>query len=189
MLNLKIQKQNTMKKLFPVLSALTAVLFISFRLPGVVGSIFPDMPTESLEGKKVNLPNDTKGKSTIIALAYSKDAEEDLNTWLTPAYDKFVAKNEIMSYDVNLYFVPMFTGAKAASASAAKEKIKKDTDAELLPYILIYKGDLEKYKTALQMENKNTPYIFVLDKNGKIVYSTSGPFSDDKIDAVEDNLD
>ena len=165
----------------------TALLFFAFD--GVTGIAFPDLSGENLDGKKISIPKDTKGKSTIIALAYSKDAEEYLNSWLTPAYDKFIGKTEIMSYDVNLYFVPMFTGAKAASADAAKQKIKKDADPELLPYILIYKGDLDKYKTTLQMDKKDVPYIFVLDKDGKIVYSTSGAYSDAKMDAIEDHLD
>jgi len=177
------------KKNIILITAFVGIAALSFKIDGVTGIAFPDLQGETLDGKKVNLPNDTKGKSTIIALAYSKDAEEYLNSWLTPAYDKFIAKNEIMSYDINLYFVPMFTGAHAASVGAAKKSIIKDTDPELLPYILIYKGDLDKYKTALQMKEKNVPYIFVLDKNGKIVYSTSGAYTDAKMDAIEDNLD
>ena|SRR5687767_11223958 len=175
-----------MKKTFLLLPAF-ALLF-GFMLPEVTGIQFPDLSGETLNGKKISLPADTKGKATIIALAYSKDAEEYLHSWLDPAYEKFIAKSEIMSYDVNLYFVPMFTGAKAATADAAKEKFKKETDATLHPYVIIYKGELDKYKNTLKMDKKDSPYIFVLDESGKIVYATSGIYTDAKMDAIEDHL-
>ncbi|MEW6469844.1 MAG: hypothetical protein AB1458_13030 [Bacteroidota bacterium] len=177
-----------MKKLvLPAAALILSSALLSFT--ALTGTVFPDISGETLEGKKVSLPKDTKGKSSIIALAYSKEAEEYLRSWLDPAYEKFIAKSELMSYDVHLYFIPMFTGAKAATADAAKEKIKKDTDAILHPYVIIYKGDLDKYKTALGMDKKDVPYIFVLDKDGKVVYSTSGAYSDAKMDNIEEHLD
>lgn len=178
-----------MKKRIILPMTLLAIVFFSFRRVGVVGTMFPDLAGVTLSDKQVSLPNDTKGKSTIIAIAYSEDAEQELKTWTDPAYDKFIAKNELMPYDVNLYFVPIFSGAKAALADAAKNKFKNEVDKELHPYVLIYRGDLDKYKSALQMDRKNSPYIFVLDKDGKIVYSTSGIYTEEKMDAIEDNLD
>jgi hypothetical protein len=54
-----------------------------------------------------------------------------------------------------------------------------------LPYILFYKGELKPYKDALDFEKKDTPYFFVLDKDGKIIYATSGKFTTPKMDEVE----
>jgi len=155
-----------------------------------VGQQFPAMKGETMSDKNVNLPADTKGKFTLLFLAYSEDAENDLKTWFTPAYEKFVAKTGLMDseYDVNIYFVPMFTGAKAAAAGAAKKQIIKETDPELHPYVLLYKGDLDTYKSALKMDDKKKPYIFLLDGTGKIVYATSGSFHDDKMDAIDDKI-
>lgn len=179
-----------MKKFAFVFCILLVLSLSSFRKSGgVVGTTFPGLTGTTLNDKKVSIPKDTRGKSTIIALAYSQDAEKDLKTWADPAYDKFVAKNELLPYDVNLYFVPMFSGAKAAMAESAREKFKKENDPSLHPYVLIYKGDIDVYKTALGMSKKDTPYIFVLDKEGRIVYSASGVYTEEKMDAIEDNLD
>ncbi|HNR73963.1 MAG TPA: hypothetical protein PKM03_07045, partial [Cyclobacteriaceae bacterium] len=56
----------------------------------VIGKQFPDMEAETVEDKKVNLPADTKGKYTLLGLAYSKKSEDELNTWFSPIYNKFV---------------------------------------------------------------------------------------------------
>src|SRR5215467_3076999 len=86
----------------------------------VIGKAFPSMTAETVDDKKVNLPQDTKGKYTLLGLAYSKKSEDELNTWLNPVYSTFIQKQTGMiqgfSYDVNVYFVPMFTGVNAAAA-------------------------------------------------------------------------
>jgi hypothetical protein len=156
----------------------------------VIGKQFPAMEAETAEDKKVLLPKDVNGKYTLLGLAYSKKAEDELNTWFSPIFEKFVRKDtggllEGMGYDVNVYFVPMFTGVNAAATGTAKKKALKSIDPLLLPNILFYKGELKMYKEALDFEKKDTPYFFVLDAVGKIVYATSGKFTDKKLDEVE----
>ncbi len=151
------------------------------------------MVAETVDDRKVNLPQDIKGKYTLLGLAYSKKSEDDLNTWFSPIYSKFIQKPTGMmvglGYDVNVYFVPMFTGINAAATGTAKRKALKNTDPKLLPYILFYKGELKKYKDALDFERKDIPYFFVLDADGKIVFATDGAYSDDKMESIESVID
>ena len=155
----------------------------------VIGNIFPDMEAETVEDKVVHLPADVAGKFTLLGLAYSKKSEDELNGWFQPVFEKFIQKNkglfESFGHDVNVYFVPMFTGVNAAATGTAKRKAIKNIDPQLLPYILFYKGDLKPYKEALDFEKKDTPYFFVLDKEGKIVFATSGNYTQAKMDDVE----
>lgn len=155
-----------------------------------VGDVFPYLDGTTLTDKEVKLPADTKGKFTLIGMAYSKKSEDDLKTWFIPIYNTFIHKSSSslfgdIGYDVNVYFVPMFTGVKKAAASTAEKKMKQKTDPKLLPHILFYKGDLKTYKNALDFEKKDVPYFFVLDKEGKIIYATSGAYSKKKIEEVE----
>ncbi|HNB62514.1 MAG TPA: hypothetical protein PLC60_07965 [Saprospiraceae bacterium] len=171
-------------------------LFVALLLVGsgsisaqVIGKSFPYMTAETVEDKSVNLPDDVKGKYTLLGLAYSRKSEDDLRTWFEPVYSKFVQKTtgvmSGMGYDVNVYFVPMFTGINAAATGTAKRKALKNTDPQLLPLILFYKGELKTYKEALDFERRDVPYFFVLDPQGKIVFATSGAFSENKMDQVE----
>ena len=172
----------------------TALLVFSMQLSAqVVGTQFPDMEAETVDDQKVVLPNDVKGKYTLVGLAYSKKSEDELNGWFQPIFTKFIQKNkglfESFGYDVNVYFIPMFTGVKTTAAGTAKKKAAKDIDPQLLPYILFYKGELKTYKEALDFEKKDIPYFFVLDKEGKIVYATSGKYTAKKLDEVEEVLE
>ncbi len=159
----------------------------------VTGKMFPLMEAETVEDKKINLPQDTKGKYTLLGLAYSKKSEDDLNSWFQPVFEKYIQKTKgLMSgfgYDVNVYFVPMFTGINAAATGTAKRKALKNIDPQLLPYVLFYKGELKTYKETLEFDKKDVPYFFVLDPTGKIIHATLGKYSEDKMDEIENVIE
>lgn len=167
--------------------------FSGYGYAQVIGKAFPEMTAETVEDKKVNLPGDTKGKYTLLGLAYSRKSEDELNSWFNPVYTTFIQKPTGMiqgfTYDVNVYFVPMFTGVNAAATGTAKRKAIKNINPQLLPYILFYKGELRTYKEALDFERKDIPYFFVLDPEGKIIFATSGAYSDQKMESVEEVID
>ncbi|HTF17428.1 MAG TPA: hypothetical protein VK658_05110 [Chryseolinea sp.] len=172
------------------------VLFASLAITShaqVVGKMFPGMEAESVEDKKVMLPDAAKGKFTLVGLAYSKKSEDELNSWFQPVFEKFIQKTSGVlsgfSYDVNVYFVPMFTGVNAAATGTAKRKAIKNIDPQLLPYVLFYKGELKPYKEALDFEKKDIPYFFVLDETGKIVFATSGKYTPAKMSQIEDVIE
>jgi len=181
---------NAMKKLFVILAA--CVVFTNVTAQ-VVGKMFPVMEAETVEDKKVKLPDAVKGKYTLLGLAYSKKSEDELNSWFQPIFQKFIQKNtgvfESFGYDVNVYFVPIFSGINAAATGTAKKKAIKNVDPNLLPYLLFYKGDVKPYKEALDFEKKDVPYFFVLDKTGKILYATSGKYTQKKMDEIEGVLE
>ncbi len=156
---------------------------------------FPELEGVTVSNKTVNIPKDTKGKSTLIALAYSKKAEHDLNGWYEPAFQKFIqpklSKNvfNVMAHDVNIYFIPMFTGVNAAATSIARKKAVKNVDARLHDYILFYKGQLKTYKEQLRLVDKQVPYFIVLDSEGNIIHMTSGAYTEEKMDEIESFLE
>lgn len=170
------------------------LFFLSANVHAQLGSQFPNLEGETLLNKQVVIPSDTKEKFTLLGMAYSKKSEEDLKTWFNPIYQKFIYKPKnpglfYTEYDVNVYFVPMFTGVKKAAYGKVMKKMKDKTDPKLVPHIMFYKGELKKYKEALDFEKKDVPYFFVLDKQGKIVFVTSGSYNDDKLDEIENLLE
>lgn len=173
----------------PLLGLLMLLIPVLPSKGQVIGKQFPDMVAQTADDKTVTVPQDIKGKYSLVGLAYSKKSEDELNTWFEPVFSKFIQKTKGlmagMGYDVNVYFIPMFTGINAAATGTAKRKAIKNVDPQLLPFILFYKGDLKTYKEALDFDRKDIPYFFVLDPDGKIVYATSGAYSENKMDEVE----
>jgi len=161
---------------------------------GQMSESFPEMEVTRLNDEVLHIPQDTKGKFTLIGLSYSKKSEDELVTWFNPVYQTFIYKPEkpglfSNDYDVNVFFIAMFTGVNKAAAGPVKNKMRKNSDPELEPHLLFYKGEIKSFKESLNLDRKDTPYFFVLDENGQIVYTTSGDYSQDKMDSVEGLLE
>lgn len=177
-----------MKKSSNFLLALT--MLSCSVLYGQMSQSFPQMEVTRLNDEVLNLPQDTKGKYTLIGMSYSKKSEDELVSWFNPVYRNFIYKPEkpglfSNDYDVNVFFVAMFAGVNKAALGPVKNKMRKNSDPELEPHLLFYKGEIKSFKESLKLDRKDTPYFFVLDENGQIVHTTSGAFSQDKMDAVE----
>ncbi len=168
--------------------------FISVFTFSQVGNQFPEMEAESLTNQNVDIPKDIIGKHSLVALAYSKQAEDDLKSWFEPIYNQFIYKNPNpgpfdFSFDVNAYFIPMFTGAKRPAYKKVMNKMKKTISERLQPNVLFYKGTINEYKDALNFDGKDVPYFYVLDPDGKIVYSTFGRYSKRKMQEITDAVE
>ncbi|MCH2199546.1 MAG: hypothetical protein MK081_12265 [Flavobacteriales bacterium] len=155
------------------------------------GEQFPELQGESLEGTQITIPTDTGDKITIVGMAYSKKSEATLKTWYEPMFDKFVLKRGIMDhlYDVNFYFIPMYTGAKKAAYDVSIKKMKESNRKDLFPYLLFYKGSMDPYVDVLKMDKKDLPYLFIIDESGTIIYATKGLYSEKKMEEIEAALD
>jgi hypothetical protein len=77
----------------------------------VTGKMFPDMEAETVEDKKVKLPQETKGKFTLLGYSLFKKNPKRSSTrgfsrCLISSFKKTGGVLAGFSYDVNVYFVP-----------------------------------------------------------------------------------
>lgn len=167
---------------------LSLLVFVFACLSGYsqVGKTFPDLPAETVEDIGETIPLSTKGKYTLVGIAYSQDAEKDLQTWYDPIYNIFIDKSGMyeLIYDVNVRMVLMFPGLTKVAMDKAKASMKENTDPSLYPYVLFFGGEFKPYKSALNLKDKSKPYIFVLDEQGKVIYTTSGRYTETKLDEI-----
>jgi len=151
---------------------------------------FPALSGETATGRTVELPNSKGAKWTLVGIAYSQKASPVLEEWYEPAYLRFVAKHGLFagSYDVDVYFVPLFVGVNKAAYEPSMKKFRKSASPEVLELVLFSKEDLDPLKEALDMSEKDTPYFFLINAAGKVVHRTKGAFTDEKLEAIEDIL-
>lgn len=173
------------------MKSLKLLFIFFFSLCTLYAQQFPEISGATIENKNVNLPADLKGKYSLLCFASSQKAESDLESWLDPVYQKFIAKTGIMDdmYDVNVYFVPVLTGTNLAFASSMKKKFKESAQEDLRPHVLFCDKDGKDLINKLNMERNEIPYFFLLNKEGQIVYRTNGRFTDEKFDAIDELIE
>jgi hypothetical protein len=166
------------------------VLPVLFSLASTAQTTFPTLMGETTDGTRVELPAACKGKAAIIAVAFGKKAEPLLAEWYGPAYLRFVAKHGLFAAgnDVQLYFVPMFVGLNKAAYEPSMKKLRKSADPDVAERVVFFKGESDPIIAALGMKEKDEPWFFVLDAEGRIIHRERGAFSEEKLDAMEEAL-
>ena len=151
---------------------------------------FPSLQGETADGRTVELPLKAPKAFTIIGLAYSQKAQPALEEWFEPAYLRFVAKHGLFAgaYDCEVYFVPLFTGLNKAAYEPSLKKFRKSAEPGIADHVVFCKAELDPLKSALGLLDKDAPYFFILDREGRIVYRTQGAFTDEKLEAMEEVL-
>lgn len=165
-----------------------AVLTLALNLNAQKGKQFPEIVGKTLSDKALTLPIKNK-KTTVVGIAYNRAAEDELKKWLNPLYNTFIPKpggdksfDVAQIYDVNFVFIPMIAGFKKIA-----EDFKASTDKEFWPYILdTERTDIKELKKKLGIQDDKIAYFYVLDKDGKILESVNGKFTEAKMDLLEE---
>ena len=167
------------------------LFLLSFIIAQHLSAQVPAFTGETLENKSVTIPQETSGKYTFLCFASSMKAQKDLESWMDPVYNKFIAKTGLMDefYDVNVFFIPVFKGSNASFEETARKKFNETAQADIKSHVLFCKGDLAEVSAALNIQNDNIPYFFLLDMQGEIIYRTTGAFSEKKFDEIEDMIE
>lgn len=151
---------------------------------------FPAVEGETALGKRVTLPSEGGAQWTLVGMAYSAKASPVLEEWYEPAYLRFVAKHGLFAgdYDVDVFFVPLFVGVNKAAYEPSIKKFRKSASPEIVEHVLFSKAETDPLKATLDITEKDTPYFFLLDRQGRVVHRTKGGFTDSKLEAIEDIL-
>lgn len=175
-----------------VLIGVFLVVLCSFKNDS--GKLITAMDCHSLSGKELSFPSCLKGKYSILGFAMTTQAGQSMQTWFKPVFYNFIYKPEKdvlfrTEYDVNLYFVAMFSESNNSGYLKAKTKLNEGLDTKLKPYVLMYKGDVKTAQKTLGIKSSSVPYIYVLNSEGRVVYKTQGAFTESKMMAIENVLD
>jgi hypothetical protein len=139
---------------------------------------FPAMSVETLSGNKIELPNYSIGKPTVICLVFEQDAQRLVDTWTKPILEKY------NKAEVNYYEIPMISAGYKFMSGFIDKGMRGGVPEELHNNVATYYGALEQYKTDLIMSDKSSCYLFVLDKDGIIKHIDESFSNDQKLDTL-----
>ena len=167
------------------------LIFLLSLSGSLIGQQFPLLEGELLNSKSISLPEGCIGKYSLLGLAYSQKAEENLRSWYDPAIDKFILKRGMFDseYDVNIFFIPMFHGVTKVTYAKSFKKVKQLTDERLWEHVIYYKGEIASYKESLGFEGKDKPLFLLLDPEGNILEKFSGRYKEEYFETVTNIID
>jgi len=137
---------------------------------------FPIIVAETLSGKKITFPEVTKGKFAFILIAFKRQTQGEVDSWLDPFIKEFGKHKSVTFYEIPMISTgwKWMSGWIDAGMRAGVPKSKHD-------HVATYYGPLSKYFNHFNVKDPGTVYVFLLDKQGNIIYKNSGPADDYKL--------
>jgi len=139
---------------------------------------FPAIQAKNLEGKQVAIPDDAKGKVTLVALAFLRQSQGQLDSWLNPFYEKFGKRDDFMFYEI-----PMISGKYVFIKPIIDNGMRGGLPQFKHKHVVTFFGDVNKYSKILNVDPK-FGHVFLLDKEGMIHWQNKGSSEKDALEEM-----
>ena len=150
-----------------------------------IGKKFPAVNAKTLAGQETTIPDAAAGKVVLVCVAFLRESQAQLDSWLNPFYEKFGQREDIMFYEV-----PMISGGYKFMKLIIDGGMRGGLPQFKHKHVVTMYGDVESYMQALNLDARNG-YAFLLDREGSIRWQQQG-FSNaatlDSLFAATDDL-
>jgi ATP10 protein len=142
----------------------------------ILNKTFPILKAETLTKRMVTFPTDTKGKYTVICFSFTQKTQSQAESWTNVLLAKFPNK------EINYYEIPMLETGYKLVKRFIDNGMRDGVDSKLHDFVTSY------YRKELLMPSSKVVYLFLLDTEGKIKYSTEGSASVTKLGELYDKI-
>lgn len=136
---------------------------------------FPTIRAETLSKKPVVFPDVAKGKYAFILIAFKRQTQGEVDGWLDPFIEEFGGKTNVAFYEI-----PMISNSWKWMSSWIDSGMRAGVPEYKHSHVATYYGPLDKYFDSLEIEDKNTVHVFLLDRQGQIIWKETGPVTNKK---------
>lgn len=173
----------TMSVIVVVITAASITGCASYNYPEQVqlGDKMISVSGESLDGKKVNIPEDFVGEKTLLLFGFIHKSQFDIDRWLIGL--------DMTDTRVNIYEIPTLKGVFPQLFSrfiddAMREGIPKEIWRDV---VTVYQ-DGDEVQTFTGNQNPKNARVMLLDENGRVLHFYNRGFSVDALKALRKHL-
>ncbi len=150
-----------------LLTLLTAALLSADSLR------FPTVTFDNLEKRTMTLPRDFGGERNVVFVAFLRKQQDDVDTWV-PFVKPLVARTPNTEFyeipTIKRMIAPMRWMINSGMRGGIDDKGARERTITL--YL-----DKEPFKQALGITDENTISVMIVDREGRVLWRTTGVFT------------
>jgi hypothetical protein len=143
-----------------------------------IGKLFPEVKSKSLAKNIEIIPDSAKGKVTLIAVAFLRESQSQLDSWLEPFTKEFGNNKAFMFYEI-----PMISSGYKFMRFIIDRGMRSGIPEPKHKHVVTLYGDVEKYINELGLD-PSFGYAFLLDKKGRIQWQAEGFSTPEMLDEL-----
>jgi hypothetical protein len=161
------------------------ILFImlTIQTQDIVGKKFPTISATTLSGDQIIFPDELDKDANIVILAFEEWAQKDVDTWAG-----FILKHYNIDEEINYYELPMMSKFYSWLSGWIDGGMKNGIDVDLHDNVATFYGERKSYFETLGVEDLNTCYIYLIDKNGKIIFAAEGALNEKNCNEMQQKI-
>lgn len=142
---------------------------------------FPSLTGIDLHGQEREIPKGFKGEFNIVAVAFQRQQQKDVDTWI-PKIEAIIERSDALKF----YEIPVIYEVNMANRMFINNGMRAgiEEDNARSRTITVYTSR-EDFIKLMSMEEDHI-YIFLLNKNGEILWRHKGPYDDDAFQNLND---
>jgi hypothetical protein len=137
---------------------------------------FPTVTFDNLERKSFTLPRDFGGERNVVFIAFQRLQQADIDTWV-PFVKALVARTPGSEYyeipTIKRMIAPMRWMINSGMRGGIDDRGARERTITL--YL-----DKEPFKRALGIANEDTIHVLIVDREGRVLWRTTGAFSEEE---------
>ena len=177
--------------IFILVTGLIAVLMIALFLsrvsvkasrlsPASGEASFPVVSGSNLMRQEFEFPRDFEGKYNLVIIPFQQIQQRDVNTWLPAAQELERQYEGLIYYELpTIYQLPMISRTFINEGMRAGIPDQTARERTITFYV-----DKSVFKEALAIESEEVIHLFLVDREGKILWREVGLFSEEKAQSL-----
>ena len=141
---------------------------------------FPVVSGFNLDRQEFEFPRDFGGDYNLVMVPFQRYHQEIVNTWIPFAQEVEASFPGFIYYELpTIYEMPALS--RTFLNEGMRAGIPDQTARERTITLYLNK---DTFKSALGIPNENDIYLFVVDRSGEILWSTTGAYTAEKADGL-----
>ena len=145
---------------------------------------FPTVTGDNLNGKAVQIPSQLKGEFNVLLVPFQMWQQDLVNSWV-PFLEHLMQENP----DFDFYELPTirkmnFLARRIIDGGMRGGIPSRDTRARTVTLYI----DKTPFKASLGISAENTLYLYLVNRQGTILWDETGEMSDEKATSLEEAL-
>jgi hypothetical protein len=139
-------------------------------------AVFPATLSYSLDKAKVNLPAGLEGKTNLLLISFDPEQQKDIESW-------FPVAQALQHTDFNFrwYRLPVSGRENFIFRWWENSSMRSDEeDPETWHWIVPLYVNKDEFRRALQIPNEHSIVALLTDRQGRVLWRSSGPLNAQK---------
>ncbi|MBY0404441.1 MAG: hypothetical protein K2X66_11125 [Cyanobacteria bacterium] len=147
--------------------------------------VFPAIKSNNLNRDTIKLPQELEGKLNLMVIGFQREQQDTIDTWID-TLDKLEAEKPDFKY----YEIPLLSRGDWFMKPIIDNGMRGGIPSiPMRKRVITLYTNKNKFKKSLQIPHEDTIYLYLITKEGSVIWESTGEMTASKVESLRKNLE